>query len=461
MESTLSLRQDLSRSGASLARYDALIILALVVDLLTPYLIWQTPLPAATRWLSHLAVAAMMGIAVVRMLIMDHVPRAVLVIGGMSAIGVTVAILEGQGIIPTLWGWWILFQYPMVGLYVYLRSTWPEHFPQRFRQLCLGIVVMEALFQIGQYLTGWRPGDDTAGTFGQHGATPLALFILFTLCIALGRWLVHGRWKMITGVLAFGSVSAVLAEMKLVPFAAVALGGLSAILLVGRRKRVWSLVLMAVLLVVWVLAFIRVYDEVLVSYRGARSLGQYLDLGNLAYYLGGATRTESQGVSFAFGRNYALSYGWNVIRRETTTFLFGMGLGARGESRTLGTAGVGLLRARYGLHSGTSLLVMMQELGLWGLVVGAGVILWIVVTLLRDIRQQPHSEATELRYGLLLFTLMWPVWLWYSSTWTMRVPMLLYWVALGYVLGEADRQRARDLGRHPRHSVRQRFQEVA
>jgi hypothetical protein len=38
-----------------------------------------------------------------------------------------------------------------------------------------------------------------------------------------------------------------------------------------------------------------------------------------------------------------------------------------------------------------------------------------------------------LRYGLLLFSLFWPVWLWYASVWVMRAPMLLYWMLLGYI----------------------------
>ena len=107
------------------------------------------------------------------------------------------------------------------------------------------------------------------------------------------------------------------------------------------------------------------------------------------------------------------------------------------RSQALGTAGVALTTGELGLSVGTSLLVMMQEMGLIGLVVLGGFIIWIILYLVLDIRKNQCSPAIELRYALLLFSLLWPVWLWYAVTWTMRVPMLLYWILLGYVLAES------------------------
>jgi O-antigen ligase len=83
---------------------------------------------------------------------------------------------------------------------------------------------------------------------------------------------------------------------------------------------------------------------------------------------------------------------------------------------------------------------MIQELGTVGMAVLAGLILWIAITLYQDIRSNPTSEATELRYALLLFSLGWPLWLWYTKAWNHSVAMLLYWLSLGYVLGEARRE---------------------
>jgi hypothetical protein len=136
------------------------------------------------------------------------------------------------------------------------------------------------------------------------------------------------------------------------------------------------------------------------------------------------------------GRNYAIQYGWSRIRSDVTTLLFGMGLGARGESRTLGTAGEALVGGHLGLNTGTSLLVIMQETGVVGLSVLGGLIVWLSATLWRQVRRHPQSQTNAPRYGLILFTMLWPLWLWYSTAWTFRVPMLLYWTALASALVE-------------------------
>jgi hypothetical protein len=433
----------MNRSSGSI---NLLLVLALATDLLTPFLIWKGVLPSFTRWVSHAALATMMVGAYARMLVFDRVPGVVWLIVGISAIGIGVALFEGQGVIATAWGWWIMFQYPLVGLYAYLQPHWPNRFPQRLRTFCTAILGMQVVVQVGQYLAGELPGDNLAGTFGWHGTGNLVVFISLLLCLALGQWLAHGQWKTLLWVLAMGSVSSALGEMKLFPFAVLALGIVAMVIFAFRRGQLGKLVQYAVLMgaVVWI--YFGFYDAVVVPARGTKSLKAYLELQTLDKYLGGAEQGLGSGRyggrysgRYDIGRNYALTYGWKTIRRDTTTFLFGLGLGARGESRTLGTAGVGLLRGHLGLTTGTSLLVMLQELGLVGMVVLGGFILWIAMVLLKGIKRYPQSDATELRYALLLFSLLWPLYLWYSTAWIMRVPMLLYWAALGYVLSEPQR----------------------
>lgn len=419
-----------------------LFVLALATDLLTPFLIWKGILPAYTRWLSHAALVTMMIAAYARMMVFDRIPGAVWALVWVSVTGIAVAMLRGQGIVATAWGWWIMFQYPLVALYAYLQPHWPERFPQLLRMACVAILSAEVVVQIGQYLTGEPPGDNLAGTFGKHGTANLVVFIVLVLCLALGRWLASGRWKTLLLVLALGSVSSVLGEIKLFPVAALATGMATVVIYVFQRRQLRKVGQYAILMgaVVWV--FFGAYDAVVLPARGTRPLEAYLDPATLAEYLGGlapAPDTGSYYGRYHVGRNYALSYAWDAISRDTTTFLFGWGLGARGESRTLGTAGLALLQGSLGLTTGTSLLVMMQEMGLVGMVLLAGLILWAVVRLWTDIRTDPLSDAAELRYALLLFSVLWPLWLWYASVWVFRVPMLIYWAALGYVLAEPMR----------------------
>jgi hypothetical protein len=423
-------------------------VLALATDLLTPFLIWKGILPAYTRWLSDAAVLIMIIGAYARMMVFDRIPRAMWAIAWVSAIGIGVALLRGQSIGATTWGWWIMFRYPLVGIYAYLQPRWPQRFAQLLRNSCTAVLAGEVIIQIGQYLTGEPPGDNLAGTFGEHGTANLGLFIVLVLCLALGEWLALGRWKTLVLVVALGSLSSALGEIKLFPAAVLALGLAALAIHVIQRRQLRTAVRYAVLIggVVWI--FFTLYDRIVVPTRGTTSLEAYLDPTTLADYLSGAKQISDSGRYYGryhLGRSFALSYAWEAIRGDTTTLLFGWGLGARGESRTFGTAGLGLLQGGLGLSTGTSLLVIMQELGLVGMVLLGGFILWTVVRLPTEARTDALSDATELRYALALFSLLWPLWLWYSKVWGFAVTMLIYWVAFGYVLGEPHRHH---LGAH-------------
>jgi hypothetical protein len=420
-----------------------LFLVALATDLVTPFLIWKGILPAYTRWISHAAVAAMILGAYARMMVYDRVPGSVWVMAWVSIVGTSVALLGGQGLSATIWGSYILFQWPLVGLYAYLERYWPQRFAQRLRTFCIAILGVELAVQIGQYLSGERPGDNLAGTLGWHGTGHLEIFILLVTCLALGQWLAQQKWTTLLWILGLGSASSVLGEMKLFPFAVLALAVVTMVIFVVRGGQLRKLAPFAVPLAVGLVFFVAAYDAT-ISPTGGGSFRRILEPRFLAGYLDRSERVATGGkYVYDIGRNYALAYGWNEIRRDAMTFLFGMGLGARGESNTLSTAGVALLEGRLGLSTGTSLFVMMQELGLVGMAVVGGSLLWIVVTLWQGIRNDPQSEAVELRYALLLFTLLWPLWLWYGTVWYYRVPMLLYWVALGYVLSEPWRSHLR------------------
>jgi hypothetical protein len=416
-----------------------LLLLALTVDLVTPVLIWKGMVPAYSRWLSHAVVVAIMVGAYVRMMVLDRIPRGLWLIVWLSAVGIVVALLRGQSIGATLWGWWIMFQFPVLAVWVYLQPRWPGMLAPWLRHLCVAILAAEVVIQIGQYLTGEPPGDNLAGTFGSHGDVTLMLFVLFVLCLALGHWLATGSWKTVALVLALGSVSSVLGALKLFPFAVLLLGMASVVVYGLWKGQPGKLVVYALLMgsVAW--AFFGTYNRLVSPARAAPPLESYLNIETLADYFGGLKPVSGSGAysqRYLMGRNYAITYGWEAIQGDPSALLFGMGLGARGESRTLGTAGVGLLEGTVGLSTGTTLLVMMQESGLVGMGILVAAAAWVVVRLASDIREHPQSEAIELRYGLLLFSLFWPLWMWYTTVWMFRAIMLLYWASLGYVLAE-------------------------
>jgi hypothetical protein len=437
--------------SAAFRSTNVLIIVALATDLVTPFLVWKGVLPGYTRWLSHAAVALMMIGAYVRMMVYDRVPVVAWVIVWVSAAGLCVALLRGQGIGATAWGWWLMFQYPLVGLFAYLQPRWPKDLPRLFRTTCVAILAAELVIQIVQYSAGETVGDNLSGTFGEHGTAKLLVFVSFVICLALGQWLAAGEWRTLVFVLAVGTVSAVLGEIKAFPVIALMLVMIAMVLFTIRNGQIWKLVPYVALIAGVVWAYAQFYNSIVPAALGAKPLQAYLEPGAVTEYLGGVSEVPGEGEysgRYHMGRNYALNLGWNAIRQDVPTFLFGMGLGARGESSTLGTAGVALLEGGAGLSTGTSLLVMMQELGVVGMVILGLFVLWTVTTLMKGIDSRLGCDKAELRYALVLFSLLWPLWLWYSTVWTFRVPMLLYWASLGYVLGASRGARTDLHGSH-------------
>jgi O-antigen ligase len=159
----------------------------------------------------------------------------------------------------------------------------------------------------------------------------------------------------------------------------------------------------------------------------------------LSQYLNRVEVYNLQGSTYAdIGRVAAVQLGWSSLQKDLYTFIFGYGIGSRSESKTLGAAGVALTGGYLGWSVGTSLLVFMQEMGVLGLTSFFAFILWINVSMVREMRKNPFSTAFGIRVAVLMFSSLWPIWLFYAVTWTMRVPMLLYWFILGYVFAESQ-----------------------
>lgn len=415
----------------------------LLVDMFTPLLISWGLLPSAVRWLADLAVVVMMGLAIVWMLHRNHFPLPAFLLLALTVIGVIVAISEGQTITATAFGWWRMFKFPFVGLYAYLIPAWPDKFATRIVQLCVSLVVFQALVQIGQFLSGVVPGDSLAGTFGPFGVGPLIVFIMLTICLSFGVWLVTGSRTYLIVSIVFGGISSVLGEMKLYAAAVVLVAAvaLPIFLLLGRRLR--TLVTYMVLFAVLIASFVTLYNRFVADVRGTTRIEQYL--------LEDDTRDRYLNFTidgtfgrYEFGRNFALRYGWDLIQRDGTTLLFGYGLGARAESRSLGVVGAGLQQGFYGNFVGTSALVIMQETGLVGLFVLALFIVFVSMKLLVVVSSTPNSASNSIRSGLILFTLLWPMWMWYKPSWTYGVAMVIYWTLMGYVFSQQYRSELED-----------------
>lgn len=418
-----------------------LLMLAFAVGLLSPLLISEGMAPDVVRWIADICIALMSGLVIFRMLSFNHIPRPFWVIVFLSIVGVLAAIFTGQGIAPTIWGWWLMFQYPLVGLFCYLQPRWPKAFPRPLLVGLVSIAGFELLVQVGQFLMGVVPGDHLAGTFGDNGTGNLVLFLILVLCFSLGHWLHTRRWFMMVIALVIGILSSVLGEMKLFYLVIVLLGGVSLSIFLIFGKQRWRVVPILFLLIIMIAVFIPLYNMIIPSSGDIPLEAYFSDSELLTKYLTFVNRSVSgENYYYDIGRNFAVVYGWEKITSNILYLPFGYGLGARTESKSLGIIGRGLEEGDLGISSGTGMLVMIQEMGIIGMLALAGFIVAVIVRMFKQIRQYPDSHANSLRYGIILFSVFWPLWLWYNMAWNLRVPMLLYWSILGYVSGE-NRQR--------------------
>lgn len=428
----------------ALFSYPFLLAVAFLVDLLVPMLISLGLVPGAVRWLSDLAIVTMIGLTVARLLVFKRVPAATFLMVGVTVIGAIVAASEGQASGATIWGWWVMFRFPLLGLYAYLHTSWPPNFVKGIIWSALGLSAFEVLVQIYQYATGVVPGDFLAGTFGPFATGSLVMLHILVLSLALGYWLATNSWLEPVLALVLGSFSSVLGEMKLFPFAILLLAAAAAAIYLWRGGKFRVILIYTLGLSVSIVIFIFLYNLIVGDAGGAIPLESFFDPTTLDKYLNHNVYDPSSG-GYDLGRSFWLSYGWQTVQKDLTTTLFGMGIGAGNESISFGVKGVAVLRGYYGQVSGTSLVVLLQEIGLVGLTIFGLLVAWVVLRLLISSHQDSNSEISPLRYGLILFSVGWPLWLWYTGIWGMSIT-LLYWALLGYVLRhDAQRQ---DTQRH-------------
>jgi hypothetical protein len=417
--------------------FNLLLLVPVLVDMTMPFLTWRGPLPDQLDYLSHAAIAGIIVLVVARMLAFNHVPGVVFLIVWVTLAGVSMSMLRGQAMAGTIWGWWLLFQFPMVGLYAYLNPYWPERFAPLFHKCYIYLLIGQLILQIGQYATGEPPGDHLAGIFGHYGSTGLAVFISLILCFAFGRWLAYGDWKTLVFTLLMTNAISVLAELKLFMIVTMILSGLGLLAFTIKTGSIMKVIPYVAVIFVLLGVFVQFYNTVVAGEDGTR-LEEYLDPEKVDGYLNIQNQQVRDGRYYIeVGRNLALEIGWKTINRDIPTLLFGFGIGARSASASLGVVGSALSQGDLGLNAGTSLLVLMQENGVVGLGVLAAFAAWAVFTMLQHTLRYPDSDANDLRYGLIMFSILWPLWLWYGLTWNFRLPMEVYWITLGYVMYEA------------------------
>src|SRR6266566_5488595 len=171
-----------------------LILLAFLSDLLTPTIIWKFGIPSEVRYVSTMLLAVVIAGAYVRIIRARKMPAVVWAVLAFTLLGCAVALLHGQDIPATLWGWWVMFRYPLLGVFVYLDVGQDQRTTDWLRLGSIWLLGFEVVIQILQYLTGERPGDSLAGSLGPNGTSQLLMLIIWALAVALGNWIASGKY---------------------------------------------------------------------------------------------------------------------------------------------------------------------------------------------------------------------------------------------------------------------------
>jgi hypothetical protein len=236
-------------------------------------------------------------------------------------------------------------------------------------------------------------------------------------------------------------VSSILAENKIFPFA-IGLMGLATLTLSmlrsrsSRKGRVRQEILFVVTVLIGIALFSQAYDAMAPVAR-LYPMRVIVDPDFLKDYM---AIVQSGPEKYDVGRNYALLHVWQELSSSPAAILFGQGLGSHGVSQEFGTVGTSIRSGDLGLFAGSSLVVILGELGLVGLVIVIGTLAGLVRILWKSIHGNDGCSSLYLRYGLVIFSIMWPIWLWYASAWVYPVVTTLYWASVGYLIRGRARQ---------------------
>jgi len=432
-EKTEEERQD---SFWALATSDFTLLLfatAVIFELTIGVLLYYRLVPGVLRWIGDMFVFMMFGVTLLRMLKLDRIPQVLLLLISITLIGVTVAAWEGQAVAATVWGWWNLFKYPMVALFVYLSSDWPPSLARLYYRFCFFVLGLQIVFQVLQFLSGEPPGDNLTGTFGRQATHPLSTYMFLTLGLALGYWLVYRDWKVL-GYVALGTmVVSAFGAIRFFPIGAAIITLFAAVLYLARGRHLDRSFFFMAAAITALLLFPLLYNKIVAGSGPVRTWQEtIMDTNKTEDYFNGLVYDADADI-YRLGRNYSLRYGWEALQRDTTTLLFGYGIGARSYSSSLGVIGIRNRLSALGVVSGTTAFVMIEELGIVGLSMLALFFIWLSIRLWRCGRNECADEDLRvMAYGLLLFTLLWPVLFWYDRSWDYSVAMLLYWGGIGY-----------------------------
>lgn len=408
-------------------------------ELIFPFILWQAGLPRTMDFLKEIVAGLVALVTLGYVVLRDRIPKGLVFMFGVALIWSLMPFFDDQVFGATLWGLWRFFKYPLLAIFAYLIPNYPKDFARWFIKFITVLLAAQVLVQLVQLALGSQLGDSLAGTFAWKGVAQLSMFIFFAVCLGFGHWLATGESKTLVIILGLGLVASMLSITKFYVLAVAAIGLAGFGLQMIRGGRVRQLFLYVIVFALSIAALVPLYNAFLANATGLKPLQEYLTAESIEGYLFTDGKGDVDG-QYNLGHGLAVTYAWSQITRDTTTTLFGYGMGSRTESTALRVTGRSLADDIYGGASTTGLGIWIQEMGIIGSVGFLLVNFWIIVRLFRHARVTDNKHLAALEYGLILFTFYWPLWLWYHRPWIAGVMMTFYFLSLGYVFFEINRR---------------------
>jgi len=423
-----------------------LIIAALLTEIFSPILIWKAGLPSAFRWISAGSVFLVIVIGLIQMLRRNKVPWVLILVLALILIGVVQAFTNGGSPTSILWGIWQMFKYPLLGIIVSQQEDFSSELTKKVYLWGFLLLMVQIIVQLLQYIFGETDPDQLAGTFSQYrwgGTTPLVLVLIFISCLFLCRWIVSNKSMSVIIVFLLASFSSVLGELKIFfpVYFSIVIISLIFLIIYKKWRKIFSLLILVGLFfcTLQLLQNKPINTNLTFDVNNAFDYSRYLDP-EVFYKYFNTTQQWSSDAGFTPGRNYYITQVVRIISHDPVTLWFGMGIGAQSESKTLGTVGSAIQQGDLGNVSGTSLTVLLGEYGILGIISFALSVILILINLAALSRSSNSPNHLGLINALFVFSLFWPIWVWYSSSWILGAPMIIYWTLLGYIFQQQNKK---------------------
>jgi len=411
--------------------------ISLSCDLIFPFFIWKYNFPIILKSIPYLlCLIIVLQVIFRRVFISIKLTGSFLIILLISIQGIIVSFLNSQNVYIIIYAWFVLFRGPLIAYYFKDQYKFGNDYVKILIQILLMIIIFELCFQLYEYLEGSFNMDQRGGSLGEWSTQYLIILEILCLSIMIGFALFKGKYLLLTVSSILVSFSSLLGEMKLFPYAIFIMAILSIIIYVilnrkeSKTKIFRTVGIFSLIMIVPLFIYLSLYNKFILPTAGKT----FVEISAPKFIKQQETsvQKDTQG-NYDVGRTTGIIYVFNQIKTNPVTMIFGEGIGSRSESKSLHILGKSLEKGAITGLTRSSLIIIFSELGIIGILLLFFSMINVIFKLFKMLLHNIQIETACLIFGLLIFTILAPVWLWYGTSWTYPLVLYLYWINIGYI----------------------------